>query len=385
MIPGKKLLLAIAFFGLGVGLSALGTSIFKNQKTETRNALTQNIASILQGCEESEAAKTIGCWRRDFRSLLQESGLRQIMEVLEEASYESGIVGGTTNVTCHDIAHVIGEESARVEGSVGKALAQCTRACGFGCFHGVFLGGLKRDDNFLNDLPSLCSAFSDSSFPGQELTACRHGIGHGLADVAGRRLRDALLLCDGFPTEIGREECASGVWMEIVDAPSFGQEKLQLPQDIPDFCKDLPSPYSRVCLRDAASSEYLRSKDAREAFKVCSSYEDSKLAHECAYSLGAMFHFALQGNLDAIYTACQKGRENQIVPCIEGAVFSGLVTDPEGELGIAFCREAENGFRAACFTYLGRSISQLHGVSERVIFCNKLGGVEKSYCLEERN
>lgn len=345
----NKVLAVIVVFVLGI----VSVNGFK------KPVVAEKLRKYIRDCKSYKTPNLInGCYRKEGARLIGQFGLTPIIGGLEQASVEesNGVIG-KGSVSCHEEAHILGEEGAKKLG-IAQAIKACTRSCGFGCFHGVFLGALKADPGLLNKLPSLCQLFADSSFPGQELTACQHGLGHGLADVAGRDLPAALSLCDRLLTEGAQGECASGVFMEILDTPSFGQKLMPLPDDIGKFCQTLPEIYANVCLRDSGGTVYRRTRDAESAFTTCLALE-GVLASQCAFSLGALFHFVLEANPTTISSACSVGDNNQTSECIRGAVFSGFVTDPSGQLNVTFCKTVGTGFQSMCLIYLEESRDQL--------------------------
>ena len=209
--------------GLMATASFVGGSLFVfsySDFTRKETVLTE-LALLLENCSrgnlETERKLYYDCLRNDMSALLKRSSLSQIMDALETLFVKekrSEIIGV---VACHDVAHIVGDVAVEQNNNIGSLITECSRQCGYGCIHGVALGALRRNGNLLYDLSSICEPFSNSLFPGQDSTACYHGLGHGFGDLAQRDLAQALSFCDYIISEVGQIECATGVLMEIIE------------------------------------------------------------------------------------------------------------------------------------------------------------------------
>jgi len=340
----------------------------------------QSLTVVLEACAKSVAGGfDFSCFRVRMPALMRQYGTREIMGALAELDESNEGKG----LDCHGISHIVGEVSAKMNTQgLGETLVQCTRDCGFGCFHGAAFGALSQNPRLLDNLASVCDVFSRSSFPGQELTACQHSLGHGLVELASRDPRKSLLLCDRLGDEGAKGACGTGVLMELIEGPvlDHGVTLLKLPKDIPAFCKTLPDKYAQTCLINVGSYEYKRSGDAKRSFELCQSLP-AAFALNCAGDLGTDFHFIFAGDARTITHACAAGDAQQEGFCLKGAIISGLVTDPAGSLGIALCQDSPQEFQAACFGNLGRSMEHVHGPNKRSSFCEKLNQREERWCL----
>lgn len=380
----QRRLFVVAAFLAGIFLLALFFLLYsKNaagEKFQAKEFEAQSLAAFITTCSENgEQGNEIGCLRKRMPALIGQYGTTQIMQALARLDKEKDVEG----LDCHGISHIVGEVSAKLNRQgLGEVLLKCTRDCGFGCFHGAAFGALSQNPRLLDNLTSVCDVFSQSSFPGQELTACQHSLGHGLAELASRDPVKSLLLCDRLGDEGAKEACGTGVLMELIEGPvlDHGVTLLKLPEDIPAFCKTLPDRYAETCLINVGSYEYKRSGDAKRSFELCQAIP-AALTLNCAEDLGTDFHFIFAGNAQNITHACAAGHAEQEGPCLKGAIISGLVTDPAGSLGIALCQASSQEFQESCFGNIGRSIEQVHGSNKRSLFCEKLNQREKRWCL----
>lgn len=370
----RYLLITLSLFAAGITFAWWQLSVSRDAIPEVLPALT----ALIQHCDEKKArASFLHCVRNDIDILITKYSVSQVLTALDGIFLKNDLPLPGQSISCHDLAHIVGEVSA-LHMQDAYPMTHCTRVCGYGCFHGVASGILKKNPSLLNDLPALCAPFAHNSFPGQDRTACFHGLGHGLADLAGRDIPKALLLCDYLETTSSQIECGTGVLMEIIDAPTFAQPRFILPASVPQFCHTLPGIYQEVCLKNAGGYTFRRSGDAQEAFLVCASLT-RELTRDCAVALGADFHFIFKGDIDLIMSACGAGALDQQQPCFEGALFSGLVSDPSGMHGAALCRSLSADFQYPCFSHLGASMERLsHNQS---LFCAELFPNERPACL----
>lgn len=346
--------------------------ILKEQKSSSLNLQNKNLPKELRSVWD-DCKKNIGCLRQKVKPLLSNYGLTKIINAADQAYGSS----------CHDQAHIIGQIAGENEKDVSKILGSCTSQCGYGCYHGVILGAFNVSGNsLLNNLSSICQQYSSSSFPGQNLSACRHGLGHGLAELTGFNPTKTASYCDRLADSRAKEECATGMLMEIIDnsITDPSNPRIKIPENISDVCKPLSGMYSDICLLNIASYEYKRSQNGEKAFRLCKTIP-SKIQNDCAQDLGTDFHFILSGDAENIWKACSIGDGDQIRLCIKGALFSSLVTDSSGKTGLNLCRRILKDLQPDCFNYLINSIDGIHGESGKNTFCNQLDPKESKYCI----
>lgn len=377
-IPWGSYSIAIgAVFALGIASAFVAARLHQEEKKDTG----QRFSSIISKCDSSGSDRNlfIRCFRHNIRSFIANYGMVSALDTLEKEYPQHSSEGKGDAISCHDIAHIVGEIGAEYQASQG-VMTSCTRVCGYGCFHGAASMLLKTRNDLMSRLPSLCAPFSGASFPGQDLTACFHGLGHGLADLAERKPMPAVSLCDHLTTTSSRIECATGVLMELIDTPTLNQPKLALPASIPNFCRTLPDIYADVCLRNAGGYEFRRSHDVKKAFDICGEF-DTLLSHDCAVAMGSDFHFIFMGNTQDIIRACQTGNDDQIKPCVKGALFSSLVSDPTGNIGANLCQHTKGHVRSYCFAVLGADIERLYNQKEKIRFCHQFLADDQISCV----
>jgi hypothetical protein len=175
-------------------------------------------------------------------------------------------------------------------------------------------------------------------------------MGHASAEYASYNLKSALTLCEKFDSPEGKEQCATGVFMEIFDAPTSAHVPQNVPQDAFTFCKSIPSDLYDVCVRQVASKQFSVSRDVRAGYKTCRQLPDD-LAHKCAVAIGSDVYFYQNGNPIQIVNMCQTDM-SFVTDCIQGAITSSLVMDVSGDIGRTICNAKGDSLKGACLAYM---------------------------------
>lgn len=304
--------------------------------------------------DKGDRAKSILCFRKSLEDSIASRGFKPFLAALETLflADDKAQQGGITE--CHDLAHAIGELGGVNARVLNEALADCTEICTYGCYHGVVEGYVAKHGDFLDELPSLCGGELFAGIRQSSRSACFHGLGHGVASIAGFDIKKSLKLCDVISEE-GRSECGSGVIMELYEPSSFAHPLLEFPKDIPEFCKGLGGVYSEACYNTAGLHEYARSLDIKKAFDTCRAVPLT-LRRSCQVAIGQNFYFVFQGQAPSIYGACNvASRMEERRVCLEGALISSLVSDPLARHGFELCNIVEEEFRPYCLQFLSRN------------------------------
>jgi len=137
----------------------------------------------------------------------------------------------------HGVAHAFGEQLFKKEGM--QSLNVCDDGVTFGCYHG-FVGAsvAARGLGALDEISRTCV----SLFGGSD-TGCRHGMGHGIMELAGvQHLEAALIDCEAVQ-ELGLLGCTHGAFMEYM-AP----ERHAMDKGMPDEpCASVPERFRPSC------------------------------------------------------------------------------------------------------------------------------------------
>lgn len=320
----------------------------------------RDLSGIVTFCRQTaENRKYENCFYEKSVPILKKYKLADSVAAMEMLVNDSRYRVFESDRACHEEAHIVGEVSGELSKSPAEAFAACTRVCGFGCFHGVALGVMRKNPETIKNPDKLCESFADSSFPGQDLTACRHGLGHGFSDVASRDVRKALALCKNFSDEGGEMECASGVFMELLEEPSFGREKVTIPPDFAGFCASLEEPFKRMCRHKTGVYKFRETNDIAKAFEACRLLPERD-ADDCSFNIGADFYFMTREDDKKIWPACAEGSGGESERCLMGAVQSTFANDPTGEIGMVVCETVTDGLlRQRCEARVGEIAGQV--------------------------
>lgn len=108
----------------------------------------------------------------------------------------------------HLAAHFFGDILYAKAGA--EAVAVCDSAFQFGCYHGLFTRAIAREG------VSSIAKYSEVCAESDNVSACRHGLGHGILSYAGHgNVEEALSLCQRYTQQQHPlQGCTSGVFME---------------------------------------------------------------------------------------------------------------------------------------------------------------------------
>jgi|GEM_PF-1797325 hypothetical protein len=203
----------LRYFGLiagaGVLCGALGWIILERGPVSP-----QAIAGCFPRTNVQTPYTTVeSCLASTIRALLNTHTTGELLKYVT-ASTSPAIV--TQN--CHEIAHVIGEETFAKAGDLQTALQQCTPACSRGCIHGVTaasvtatLGGPALTEDLVH--AHLSSVKQLGTTYCEEMSSLCHGVGHVLF-IGLQNIPAALNACDSVAQPSDKEVCYEGIFME---------------------------------------------------------------------------------------------------------------------------------------------------------------------------
>lgn len=375
-----KYLFKLAF--IWISLFIVSFAVFRavpDKNISDKVLLDKEIADILDRCDFPDSNNTNNCFRKNIKELVITNSAAEAIASLQKIYSNHPTDEFTDRIECHSFGHIIGEIDGENSKNVGESLSKCTTDCGNACYHGILIGAIKTNPQLLDNLPSVCQSFTAYSFPGQQMTACNHGLGHGLAEFSANDTKQSLSYCDRLINETAKVECGSGVFMETIDDAVKNSPENSLPIDISAFCKELNHPYLELCTRNIGNYRYRTTHDIPAAFKACENL-DSKNSDPCFNSLGADFFFIFLGKTDDILKVCQNAPKTKIDTCLEGSIISSLVTDPKGNLGVEICNLSQT-FKDKCLTLLSSHLAKLQGEKYRQEFCERFVYNNKETCL----
>ncbi len=331
--------------------------------------IENSVRNLLKICENTDESKLNACFKEKSKSFVIEHSAAKTIIALEKIYTNGSTNNYSQKIACHSLGHIAGEIDGQYSKDVGESLSKCTPECGNACYHGVLIGALKAHTQLLTNLSLVCDSFAKYNFPGQQLTACNHGLGHGLAEFTGSDTKLSLKYCDSLKSEIAKVECGSGVFMETIDDTISGNNNKKLPDNIHSFCLELNQPYLDLCVRNIGNYTYRTTNNIPNSFKACMELSDSYI-DMCVGSLGADFFFITEGNIKELVKVCQNAIKTKIDICLSGAILSSLVTDPFGNLSVEICNSSET-LKDSCLIQLASHLARLQGEAYRQEFCKK--------------
>ncbi len=346
MTKSKLFLIATLFFFTGGIIAGYGWYIRGD------NVSVETVRALLSGCTHYEnGTDYVRCVRQSFQKVIHPRNLSVVMQILQVHTTPEIFpprLQGTLG--CHEVGHVIGEIAASLKAPIPYLINACSSRCGYGCAHGLMVGLLRQNPHALDHPDRLCSSTSNYTMTRSDAIACHHGIGHANAEYASYRIQNALVLCNRFEKQYAREECYTGVFMEIFDAPTFTHALPTVPTDAQAFCKNMPEGTHDTCIAQVAFKQSVSTHDIRVGYQTCQTLAVDK-ARTCAVGIGSDVYFSQNGDSTSVATVCAQGIQF-IRQCLEGAITSSLIIDATGIQATKICNATMPSFRSTCLAYL---------------------------------
>ncbi|MEK9176819.1 MAG: hypothetical protein AAB923_00830 [Patescibacteria group bacterium] len=286
---------------------------------------------------------------------------------------------------CHAAMHAVGRAAFDLIGI--KAFEQCDTSCFSGCYHGVLqeLAVRSGSAGLVNEIRILCDA-RPTVF---ERYQCFHGSGHGFLLSDDYDIRAALGTCESFGTDVARDSCYEGVFMESLTGdpeaagvlgieeasradPHFPCTLFAGNESVQAACyKYQPSRFLENFEMDyaAASAECLRAPAYARA--------------ECFKRLGQHAATDVADPPRSAERFCTSVPSEYFEDCIRGGLRQAIVfpgVDPDGG-AVSFCRGlASSGAKRACYKDYGRYLADMF--PEREVRLRICGMFEAPYDLE---
>lgn len=204
-------------------------------------------------CFTTSAASTSPslCLHSTVQILLSTYSPAELMVYITATSTPASI-----RFNCHATGHVIGELTYKKDGSLERALEQCTNNCRSACTHGAIgagtlaqIGRLYPDEDIAHanqaELQSL-----GTQYCAHDGSTC-HAIGH-VAYIGTNDRMEALRVCDAVSAGWNREACYQGAFMEEagnLQSLLFTAKTADSvpPHDYTFPCTSLPEKYRSSC------------------------------------------------------------------------------------------------------------------------------------------
>lgn len=235
---------------------------------------------------------------------------------------------------CHDEAHDLGKVIYAELHDTEAALAACENVCSSGCMHGVMMelfapehDATMNEDAFMPDhhieladvkeqIKTICT--------GSAVTAdyregdCLHGVGHAVMFMANYDIPTAMDACSVFDTYAESYYCATGAYMEYMnarDADDAETQGLFYPCDNTQY----PSACFRYKMPHVTSRFYVGGRALQDLVAACEALEGNEQLG-CFHGIGNGHLSFLVGGQLTLGQLCQFGTKDEQFVCIEGAM-----------------------------------------------------------------
>lgn len=380
----KKLVFGVFFFVSGYILFSLvfvrvGYHPYSLRIQGAKRSLDQAVSSCYTSRDDNRTTFMV-CAQKKLLTAVRMWGLRPLMDAIEKKQREN--TGENQAITqCHDLTHAIGAAGLIVMKDLNTTLLSCTNTCVYGCQHGVISAWYSMGKDILGKLPGICVEGIDWSKLPYGQNGCFHEIGHAVANIAGYDVEKALQLCDKV-SQIGRVDCAHGVFMEAYEPATFTTSILPMRSDYVEWCGTLRDPYKQICYDKAGANVYGRTRSDSESFAMCEKIP-SALRSGCVTALGQNIFYVYQrekNQAENIIEFCKKG--NALFSyCIDGALSSSSVSQPDALGGSEICALFSGAESVDCARRFGNIIRQNHTSAQSQSICKKFTGELQKACL----
>ena len=327
-----------------------------------------------------------------YGELVRRSGPGPVFQVVMEL-IESGDIDADTDT--HDLAHVVGRQTALVFGLNGEGFLKCPTEFNYGCQHGFFEQALAESASATKAASSICDDLFDSH-PSKTAFYCYHGVGHGVMMASAYDLGVALDVCDSLGGSTASEGCWQGVFMENVNAVMRGESREGVFSDTEPLapCNRVEERHKWQCYINHAGRLItpfdFSMADASEACLDAS----AGYIRACMESLGLMVSNPSwqrtlvgpgggSGQVAVTLELCAQFPGDHRRNCIVGAVdnimnFEGVVLDRAPRL----CGASDEPYREACYRHIGIAIEvQISDLARRLALCRLVDDAYEETCL----
>ncbi len=359
-----------------IGMLMMSGYLWVRYQNTTGTSLSDAITEVLVSCRDQHIRAA--CIKAKITPLVRKYNQSEILPALELAFREREYAGEAGWVSCHDLAHLVGEAEVEKGTPIGSVVVSCSSACGFGCTHGALFAYMKRQRFDRKSIPGVCASLKHG-YPPQTYDACIHGLGHAMAELASYTVNTALDYCGELGDVPDSERCAAGVFMEMIGTDSEPGPVAYA--GMQSFCKDVPGTYASVCAKQTGENSISRLRDEQQALRECMAVEQ-KDRPDCLVSLANMYYFQVDGDAGRIFEFCAGLRPELVDSCIRGSIQSDVITNAKADHSIALCTLLTGNQRSLCFSELGQKVAYVYGTDLRQPFCAALPAGDMASCLK---
>jgi plastocyanin len=224
------------------------------------------------------------CLIRDLTKITRRYGPRASLALLGDLGRRGRI---EPSFDTHQLAHLVGEATAKQFGANKRAFSLCPNSFNYGCVHGFFIYVLGRSNTPTQAANLICKSSGGPLVP---TFSCYHGVGHGVMMARGNDLKASLDVCDSLGGGSAADACWQGVFMENVNAEMRHQARPGVFSRSHPLrpCTRVEASYRHECyINQAGWLAYLASDDVSKATGYCLAAPRPYVS-VCAQSIGLM-------------------------------------------------------------------------------------------------
>ena len=338
-------------------------------------------------------AKDSLCIEKYVRKVTDDWGPEASLGILQRLEQEHRV---DLSVNDHQMAHVVGRETAKDYGSNFKAFDLCPITFNYGCSHGFFEYVLARTANPRQAATTICESLNPKNNFLIAGFTCYHGVGHGVMMAKAYNLTASLDACNTMPNLQAQDGCWQGVFMENVNA---GMQGRALPgvfqrSDPLAPCDKIGSKYKWECyINHSGWLMTVAHDNITKASRYCLKVPGGPRA-ACLQSIGLMVtnpvwqatlapELAHESQAKIAAALCNRFPTSGRSDCVTAAVdnlanFDQLDVKRER----AFCAEVGSAFKPACYRQIGLNLRNRTADPEQIRrSCSGLGS-KQDLCMK---
>lgn len=355
------LVVGVSLYFLSTGSNKNFPPVSKDSSQEQEPKTTDLYQQILRNCPD----KSLSCFEENIKDITQNYGPKTALDILRLLKDNNLIEKSADD---HQIAHIIGRDTANFFGINSKAFLSCPTSFNYGCQHGYFEAALVKIKPAKKAIDLICGSL-DNEYSAKFKFYCYHGVGHGVMNAQAYDLKAALDICDTLDDPIGQDGCWQGVFMENVNAGMRGEaRKGVFSQSNPLApCNQVADKYKNECyINHAGWLMKFFGNDVEKAAVACLKAEN--YVNSCLQSIGLMVtnpvwqpaplnDIAGKDNTEIAREICLKFPWQYREQCVVAGVDNILNFDElDTTRAQKFCDIVDKEFQSPCYQYIGLSL-----------------------------
>ncbi|MGI0056842.1 MAG: hypothetical protein ACREAK_05655 [Nitrosarchaeum sp.] len=278
-----------------------------------------------------------------------------------------------SELICHKHAHHIGEFLlGYFNANLTKALSSASGKCGGAIYHGIvenyFLAGIFSGSLKLGnlDVSNSCDILNNNP-QSLDRIDCSHGFGHGLLKAYNYDISSTLLKCEEFRTNLERDACYKGVFME--NQIQFFENKAGVfdEHDIFYPCNTFSDEKASACYHYQAYYILRQHQLSLEkGLSECDKILPEKFVKTCYYGMGAQARgMNILASSNQFVSSCQMGDPKYQSYCVAGGATL-MAKQIGADEALQFCESVPENFNVECYKAVGRYLHLYFSTSQEI-------------------